>query len=1016
MKNNPKNNDKSSKYYSINEFLQDLKKVSVNDDIEQNTINKYNTDSIDVDFPKKNYETPLNYRSETRKKLSEKLKPFNQEPNNYVNEVMKSELKILSKENSELKFCLNNLNKKYEKEIKDLKSQNINKSKEIQTTKDIIKKNTALIELLQSKIINYEKKLKEIESKNKQKSYIDQNIKEKISKIQKENQELKNDIKERDEIIKNFKNEISTKNEIFEEIDKMKTDMETCLKTMDKLYKEIEKKDKEINDLKNNMELIHKKHKQDIDDIAKNNDINDDSKPPLNNDELIKELTESKKSQIQLTKELMDMQKQYTESKNYNIKLQNITKEASDMIKKSIDARDKMKEEYDKAIKDLVDKYEKQIHFMKLVIVEQNEKYEKELLADSKEDKNNDDNIKDNKINKGDKDEKNKDDDDDEEKKKYLEKLKKDNKMLIEQNLELKKMNEMLISKMDELPDLNNKFNELFDTVKKLKEENELLKKNMNNNKYFKMLNQEHDNEDADDDEDKGEDINKDNKGRGKDNINEKKDDDEHEGDPKVSYEELQMLESLINDVESGGGDEETNMKKMLLLEELLKKIENKNGENKNKEEEEKNNNNEEEIEDNDEDKNIDELNLRKQLLLEAMLKTLGEAGLDDNNEDIKEDENKNNNINNIKNDSPLKLNNYIDQKKDKDKDKDKDNTNNKNNPNKIYNKKLLNSNPTSSKKKNNNIKIENDNDNDNEDNENEEIDEEDDNVPNQINENFYLYKPTKDGMLSFSLSKKNYTTTIPNNFNDFLKVFDPDTSLQYNTLEGLFIIPSNKCNQLYYYSSKKNTISELFVLKENHSGGCLFLDNISKNIIALGGTDSKAVEKFSLESGKLEQLPELSTYRSKITCNQIGSKIYCFFGITKEKSNKSIVEYLDLDNIEQGWNEIDFDNSSGFDVISGMSCINLNDNELFIIGGLLNDGIPNEQLLYFNIENKNLMKIDKNLPDSDNKCYLFTHNTMFNLFVNGDIITFANIDDNNQVHMLDNDLCYDLYLIPKTK
>ena len=40
----------------------------------------------------------------------------------------------------------------------------------------------------------------------------------------------------------------------------------------------------------------------------------------------------------------------------------------------------------------------------------------------------------------------------------------------------------------------------------------------------------------------------------------------------------------------------------------------------------------------------------------------------------------------------------------------------------------------------------------------------------------------------------------------------------------------------------------------------------------------------------------------------------------------------------------------------------------------------------------------------------------MFNLFVNGEIISFANIDNNNQVHVLDNYLCYDLYLTPKLK
>ena len=72
-------------------------------------------------------------------------------------------------------------------------------------------------------------------------------------------------------------------------------------------------------------------------------------------------------------------------------------------------------------------------------------------------------------------------------------------------------------------------------------------------------------------------------------------------------------------------------------------------------------------------------------------------------------------------------------------------------------------------------------------------------------------------------------------------------------------------------------------------------------------------MEKFSLETGQLDQLPELSTHRSKIACNQIGNIIYCFFGISKEKPNKSIVEYLDLDDIVEGWKEIDFENSSKF-------------------------------------------------------------------------------------------------------
>ena len=529
----------------------------------------------------------------------------------------------------------------------------------------------------------------------------------------------------------------------------------------------------------------------------------------------------------------------------------------------------------------------------------------------------------------------------------------------------------------------------------------------MKNNKILEMLNQEQEDEVEEEE-----------------NINNKKDfkiksneiNNEGEDNQNLNLEELKMLESLLKNQENNKEDNneknEMDNNKLALLENILKKLEGKNEEDENNQEVEENEENE---------KNDEELNLKKQLLLEEMIKNLELQGLDKNAEDNQYEENKKE----FNND--LLLNKIINKdNKEEFKDKNKQKITPINKTIKIYNKKLLKASPRTIKKvsetndneNNKNVNLNNlNNNNENEEIENEEEEDEEENAPNQINENFNLYKPTKEGMLSFNLSKKNYTITIPNNFKEeFLQNFDPESSIQYNTLEGLFIIPSNKSNQLFYYSSKKNTINELFLLEENHSGGCLFLDSTSKYIIALGGSESKAVEKFSFETGNLEQLPKLSTHRSKITCNQIGNKIFCFFGISKERPNESIVEYLDLDNIDEGWKEIDFTNNADFNVISGMSCINLNDNELLIIGGLLNDEIPNEKLLTFNIEEKELKKLENNLPDSDDKVYLFTQNTMFNLFVNGEIISFANIDNNNQVHIIDDKLCYDLYLTPKTK
>ena len=433
-----------------------------------------------------------------KSKINSKLNFLGQVSETYYNDIMASELNNLTRENSELKFCLEKMNKKFDKEIKELKAINNSKMKEINSSKEIIKKNVALIELLGNKITKYEKIFKEIEEKNKQKNILDNNIKEKLIKFEKENSLLLEEIKKRDEIINNFKDDVDSKMEMFGEVEKIKLDMEKNLKTMDNLYKEIQAKDDEINKLKKLTQLMDIKQKQEIEKINnENKDVNNNinNNKNINNEDLIKELEKSKEKQKKLEIELKEMQKNYNVAKDYNNKMQELTKEASQMIKSSIDSRDKMKEEYDKAIKELIEKYEKQIKIMKVIIVEQNEKYEKQLAQINKEGENKEININDNK--------------EEEEKNKYLEKLKNDNVMLLNQNSELKNMNEMLIGKMKEIPELNNRFNELFETVKLLKEENDLLKKSMKNSPIMKMLEQDNENENEEEIEEKENDNNK---------------------------------------------------------------------------------------------------------------------------------------------------------------------------------------------------------------------------------------------------------------------------------------------------------------------------------------------------------------------------------------------------------------------------------------------------------------------------------------------------------------------------
>ena len=901
-------------YYSMEKFIKELKKISgipdslVLDEFQSNLPLHTSNDGGNAYF------SPYYKNRIEQKSKIVKINNINNEIS--PNEAMKQEMTKLRKENAELKYCLNNINKKFENETKEIRNNNELKEKELNETKEILKKNANLIELLGEKISNYEKlieELKEQQNLNINDTGVMSSGDDKYLTLVENNKKLKEELALKENMINNIKNELNTKKEIFGEINKMKSEMENYLQTMDKLYGEIESRDETIKQLKNDIQVIQNKYQNEIKELKNKKDINDINS--LKGDEkLLSELKSSKENELKLNKELSEIQKNYNELKQDNEKMKELAKETNGMIKSAIDSRDSLKKEYENSIKDLIDKYEKQIKFMKTVLAKQAEEFEEKLK------------------NKGEnKETKEKKEENPEDKMEEMMKIIKDNKELLKQNEELKNINEVILSKMKELPNLEQKYTDLFDTVKLLQEENNLLKEA---SKYSSMIE------------------------LSQSKIKEIPSDTNNNNTNTNIFEETPKVKSPKNKNDDGDNDNKNNKSKNLLLDDDDSEEED-NKEEKNKEKEEK----EEAI----------PVIKQKEIIFDK------------------------NNINNS----------------------ESSNTNiETSNPIKVYNKKKL-QRQTSLKSSKDNIEINKSNINNQSDNgeQKEEINTENnknEEIEESINPNFNLYKPTKEGLLTFNLSKKNYYTIVPENYSEFWKEFDPETSIQYNTLEGLFIVNSKQNNQLYYYSSKKNNFSALFNFTEDHSYGCLFLDNLSRNIIAIGGKNSKLVEKFSFEDGFMTQLPQLSTHRSKMTCCQVGEKIYCFLGLSEERPNESIIEFLDMQNINKGWTEVQYDNQTSFNVLTAMSCVNLNDSELFIIGGLVNDEIPNEKLLYFNTEQNELFELNKDLPDSDDKNYLFTKNTMFNVFLNGEIISYTNIDDNNQVHVLDNELKYDLYLTPK--
>ena len=567
-----------SNIYSMNDFLKEFQKLSkkenseINKDDNENEINQYF--SQEEYMPNKNLielENILNNQKDLK---------FG----NYKADSLLSELSILSKENEELKYCNKILSSKYEKEIAEAKQYKLNLEKELSNINGIINQSKIFMEVLGKKVIIYEN-FRKNKDKKKGSNINKEDMKQKMLIAQQENEDLKLELIDKNQIINNYKKELNSKIELFGEIDNMKSNMEKYLKTMDMLYEQIKKKDIEINTLKNNIEQLKRKHKQKIDNINNNEDVdNDGNSFPYSDEKLIDNLKLSKEKQIKLTKNLIELQKRYKEEINSNNKLKQFTEETAEIIKKSIDERDLLKKNYENALKDIVKKYEEQIHLMKVLIVQQNEEFEKKL-EDIKN--KNEDQIEDTHENSSEIDQK-------------LEKLKKDNKLLIEQHNELKTMNENLLARMKELPELNSKFNELFENIELLKEENKRLKESIKDKRFFQS-NLMGDGASEEGQKEELNNIDKNEKANKEENNNIVSENEEIEENEKFNIDELKLLENILKggldnlgneknenenedeDKDENEGKNELDIQQLHLLEKLLRHIGNKNQNDKGK-------------------------------------------------------------------------------------------------------------------------------------------------------------------------------------------------------------------------------------------------------------------------------------------------------------------------------------------------------------------------------------------------------------------------------------------------
>ena len=246
-----------------------------------------------------------------------------------------------------------------------------------------------------------------------------------------------------EEIIKELKKQIDynkTNNKVNldkiedKDIKKLIEDNKLKDNIINKLKEELEAKDnvnKEIIDIKKNIESYSNKMKILYEEIEKKNRIIEQLKKIIksnNNETNNNENNNNETNNNENNNE--DYKLLYIEEQEKNISLKKNVNEIGIMVEKLISSKEEMKKAYEASIKDLLIK-----------------------LEAANNNKSNDNNNNLNNISNEEFEE------------------------IIKQNIELKEMNEFLLSKMEKIPELEKRFQELFNQIKLLKEENDMLKK-----------------------------------------------------------------------------------------------------------------------------------------------------------------------------------------------------------------------------------------------------------------------------------------------------------------------------------------------------------------------------------------------------------------------------------------------------------------------------------------------------------------------------------------------------------
>ena len=178
-----------------------------------------------------------------------------------------------------------------------------------------------------------------------------------------------------------------------------------------------------------------------------------------------------------------------------------------------------------------------------------------------------------------------------------------------------------------------------------------------------------------------------------------------------------------------------------------------------------------------------------------------------------------------------------------------------------------------------------------------------------------------------------------------------------------------NEYPNVLIFDRRTKNIKRIMDMRVPRAYHTMIYTEVFNSIMVFGGENEPSVEIFDPLTNRWQLLPDLNIPRSNIIyyCDNPRGILYTMFGnegsILDNKYSDAI-EFLDLKNIKDGWNILDYKNKSEIDLKTLMNIYPLNSDLILLYGGVVFRG-SSRSICIFNIIKSEITKIQPKILEA---------------------------------------------------